>query len=606
MTDNKTNKILITSALPYVNNVPHLGNIIGCVLSADVYARYKRNCGSDVLYVCGTDEYGTTTEIKAKQEGLSCQEICDKYHNLHKDIYDWFNISFDIFGRTTTDTHTQMTHEIFTDLYTNGHIEEKTVSQHYCSDCKMFLADRYVLGECYHKECKGKKNITKCDQCDFCDNLIETEKIINPSCATCKKTPEIKDSDHLHIKLGNFQDNLKKYFNNNIFLTKNARCITKTWLSKNLHSRCITRDLEWGTPVPTLGGRLEKFNGKVFYVWFDAPIGYYSILKHGLKEQGKEDECDKWLNSDTELVQFMAKDNVPFHTIVFPATLMGIGGNKYPVVNKLSSTEYLNYESSKFSKSNNIGVFGDDAKIISDDIDISEDYWRYYLLKNRPETRDVSFSWKQFMLLCNADLVKNYGNLANRCISMTRKYTTGNLNINLNNKYNEYKFYIDEILDLSSKYNKHMDVFELKEALACAFKMSSVGNRFLQAEQPWVSFAKYAKDKYNTTRSEEENKQLLTKTRDILSFGIWIVYWVSVYLKPFIPKSAEYIINHINCDNQINTSIYEDFLKCINNTGTLNVNLLETKYKMPFKPMTESDIVNAITKTNISCAVFDE
>jgi methionyl-tRNA synthetase len=607
------NKILVTSALPYVNNVPHLGNIIGCVLSADVYARYKRTCGKDVLYICGTDEYGTTTEIKAKQENITCQKLCDKYHKLHKEIYEWFNISFDFFGRTTTDTHAKMTQEMFTALYKNGHIEEKKTKQFYCNECDMFLADRYIKGICYHGECNGKNILTKCDQCGVCSNLIDADKIINPQCIICNSQPIIKYSDHLFLKLGDFKNKLKKYFDKDIFLTNNAKGITKSWLTdkKNnkLHSRCITRDLKWGVPIPgqILGDDLTKYKNKVFYVWFDAPIGYYSILKHGMKKSNiyTNKDIEQWLSPNTKLVQFMAKDNVPFHTIMFLSTLFGSNLN-YPTINKLSSTEYLNYESTKFSKSNNIGVFGDNVINISNTLDITADYWRYYLLKNRPETTDISFSWKGFVNLCNADLVKNYGNFANRCINMSNKYNNGRVLINIRHKYDDYEEYIVEVQTYLDSYHKNMNSFKFKNALSCAFSISSIGNKFLQQYQPWCLFSNVMKnkDKHDFKIIFEKCKK---EINSILGFAIWILYFSSQCLEPFIPDSSGYIINYINIipkfrSTKDNESVHfispKSFLECKNKN--ISSVLLKTKYAMPFKILKEFDLLDALITENIN------
>ncbi|MCC7515649.1 MAG: class I tRNA ligase family protein, partial [Bacteroidia bacterium] len=336
------NKVFITSALPYCNNVPHLGNIIGSTLSGDVYARYRKMKGDDVLYLCGTDVYGTTTEVKALQEKMSCEEICEKYTLLHKNVYDWFNINFDVWGQTNTVEQTQITHEIFLNLYNNGFIEEKSLMQMYCPTCNKFLADRYLKGICYHPECNGKNNITNGDQCDSCQKFIDADKIIKPFCCICKTTPFLKESNHLYLKLGELADEIRKYnFENpNVQLSDFVNAITKSWLDGGLESRCITRDLTWGTPVPwEYDETLSKYKGKVFYVWFDAPFGYYSILMKN------RPDWKNWLNK-VEMIQKMGKDNVSFHTVMFPGSILGSKMN-LPLVNKLSCTEYLLYEGEK-------------------------------------------------------------------------------------------------------------------------------------------------------------------------------------------------------------------------------------------------------------------
>ena len=372
-------KILITSALPYVNNIPHLGNIIGCVLSADVYARYRRLNNDDVLFICGTDEYGTATETKAKEQNMTPREICNKYHKIHKEIYDWFNINFDIFGRTSNDdptdtnwSQTKLCHDIFNKLVDNNLIYEKEIEQLYSEDLNKFCADRYIKGTC--PTCNY--NDANGDQCDKCGKLHAATDLINPY---YKLNPEFKlikkKSSHLFLKLSVLQDELKDWFNRNDGSWTNvADAITKSWLNDDLHDRCITRDLEWGTPVPDTKKFGNKFKDKVFYVWFDAPIGYISITANKL-----DNWTNWWKNEDVKLVNFMAKDNVPFHSIIFPACLIGTKDN-YNLVNTIAAVDYLNYEDKKFSKSNNTGVFGDDAK----NSGICSDMWRFHLIRVRP------------------------------------------------------------------------------------------------------------------------------------------------------------------------------------------------------------------------------
>ena len=295
--------ILITSALPYVNNVPHLGNIIGCVLSADVYARYCRLAGYNTIYICGTDEYGTATETKAIEENKTCQEICDYYFKIHRDIYEWFDCDFDHFGRTTTKEQTQISQKIFWDCHNNGFTYQETTDQLYCEKCSKFLADRLVLGTCY----LCKFDDAKGDQCDKCGKLLDALLLVNPKCKVCSTTPVIKQSTNLYLDLAEIQEQLENWVDESSVKgewSKNSISTTKAWLKEGLKGRCITRDLKWGTPVP-----LEGFTDKVFYVWFDAPIGYLSITNTYTQNWEKW-----WKNPDeVQLYQFMGKDNVPFH-----------------------------------------------------------------------------------------------------------------------------------------------------------------------------------------------------------------------------------------------------------------------------------------------------
>ena len=334
-----THKILITSALPYANNVPHLGNIVGAVLSADVFARFCRSFGYETLYVCGTDEHGTATETKALEEGVTPQEICDRFYAIHKNIYDWFNISFDEFGRTATEEQKELTQDIFLKLYGNGYIHEERVEQLYCPSCDRFMADRFVEGICPYCDYDGARG----DQCDACGKLLNAVELKRPHCKVCSGEPVLKEADHLFLDLEKIEPKLREWIDERSpQWAQNARTITYAWLKEGLKKRAITRDLKWGVPVP-----LENYKDKVFYVWFDAPIGYLSITKKAFPDTWKA-----WWKKpeDVILYQFMGKDNIAFHTIIFPASLLG-SGDTYTMLHQLSSTEYLNYENDKFSKS---------------------------------------------------------------------------------------------------------------------------------------------------------------------------------------------------------------------------------------------------------------
>ncbi len=409
---------LVTAALPYVNNIPHLGNLIQ-VLSADVFARFCRSRGYETLYICGTDEYGTATETKALEEGISPRELCDRYHAVHEEIYEWFDIAFDHFGRTSTPQQTEIVQSLFLDLDRNGYIKEHTTEQLFCPDCARFLADRYVRGTCPHcgyEEARG-------DQCENCGKLLEPEELKDPRCSTCGGTPHLKQTKHLYIDLPAIQDSYTPWLaeaSEKGKWAKNAVQMTQAWIRDGLHERAITRDLKWGIPVPK-----EGFEDKVFYVWFDAPVGYISITKSlddALGENGFGWES-WWLDpSNVELFQFIGKDNIPFHTVIFPSTLIG-SGRSWTKLFHMSSTEYLNYESGKFSKSKGVGVFGSDAK----ESGIPADAWRFYIFYNRPEKSDTQFTWKDFQEKMNSELIGNLGNLVNRTLTFVSRYYGGKI-----------------------------------------------------------------------------------------------------------------------------------------------------------------------------------
>ncbi|XP_048579966.1 methionine--tRNA ligase, cytoplasmic isoform X2 [Nematostella vectensis] len=461
--------ILITSALPYVNNVPHLGNIIGCVLSGDVFARYCRIRGFNTLYISGTDEYGTATETKALEEGLTPQQVCDKYHKLHCSVYDWFNIQFDFFGRTTTENQTKIAQDIFWKLHQQNHLVEDTVEQLQCTGCQRFLADRFVEGICpfcNYEDARG-------DQCDACGKLINATELKSPKCKVCGGTPEKKTSRHLFLNLTELDPKLREWVDkstNEGNWSPNARQITRSWIQEGLKPRCITRDLKWGTPVP-----LEGYTDKVFYVWFDAPIGYLSITAN------YTDQWEKWWKNPKQvtLYQFMAKDNVPFHTVVFPSTLIGANDN-YTLLNNISATEYLNYEDDKFSKSRGVGVFGDNAA----DSGIPADIWRFYLLYMRPEGQDSAFSWSDFAIKNNSELLNNLGNFINRALMFLQNNFAGKIpDLELMDEDTNFIALVNRELKV---YYENMDKLRLREGLKVVLNISKYGNQYVQANKPWV------------------------------------------------------------------------------------------------------------------------
>jgi methionyl-tRNA synthetase len=548
----------ITSALPYVNNIPHLGNLIGSTLSADVYARFKRMTGNKVLYLCGSDCYGTQSEQKAREEKMTPKEVCEKYHKLHEQTYKWFNISFDVWGTTMTDTQTKVTHEIFEECYKNGHIEEKEMQQFYCKQCDIYLADRYLQGECYHAECTKDKSITNGDQCDKCGNMIDIDKLIKYWCSTCKNKPELVTVKHLFLKLGDFKDKIHEYFitDQKCKLSDNAISITKTWLDKGLESRCITRNLKWGTPIPDMKG-LEEYKDKVFYVWFDAPAGYYSILKHA-----REDWKD-WLNG--EVVQFMGKDNIAFHTVMWPGTLFG-SSLKYPIVTQIYSTDYLNYEGTKFSKSNKVGVFGDNVEELSKLLGIDEDYWRYYLIKIRPETKDSNFSWNEFVTLIRGELCYKVGNYVNRCICLSDKYFP-NETFTFDPNNLETQTITNFLAPKIAVYCYYLDNNKMRDALSIVLEIADLGNGHLQEYQPW-----------NLIKTNKE------QTKTILANSLYIAYIMLKLFSPFIPRKAETLLKNIVAQREYN--VFREIDK-------LDFKIDKTDYRMPFNQITMQQVDDA-------------
>jgi methionyl-tRNA synthetase len=461
-----------------------LGNLIGCVLSGDVYARFCRLLGKNTLYICGTDEYGTATEIKAKELGLTPRELCDEYHAKHKAIYDWFDIDFDYFGRTCTDIHSEITKEIFGKLKENKLINKDYVDQFKCTTCDIFLADRLIVGKCYHPNCNGE---ARGDQCDKCGNLCNALELINPKCKSCGTSPTLTKSCHYFLDLTSGTKNLQDWIDKSSVegsWSENTKSITKSFLDGGLKQRCITRDLNWGVDVPSDGE--EEMNNKVFYVWFDAPIGYISITANFIKDRWAE----WWKNPDNvKLFQFMGKDNVTFHSIIFPSTLLGTG-DKYTLVHHFATTEYLNYENSKFSKGNQTGVFGDDAQ----NTGIPSEVWRYYLLACRPEQSDAEFGWGDFRAKNNNELLANLGNLVNRVLIFISNNFSG-IVPKTHKLADEDYIYIHEFADIASEYINCLEGYDkertfsglrIKEGLRTFMELSSLANGYLTNNAPWV------------------------------------------------------------------------------------------------------------------------
>uniref|UniRef100_A0A8C5I1E9 Methionine--tRNA ligase, cytoplasmic n=2 Tax=Gouania willdenowi TaxID=441366 RepID=A0A8C5I1E9_GOUWI len=507
--------ILLTSALPYVNNVPHLGNIIGCVLSADVFSRYGRLRGWNLLYVCGTDEYGTATENKAREEGLTPQQICDKYHAVHAAIYKWFQIDFDYFGRTTTEKQTEIAQNIFWRLHERGFLLEDTVEQLRCENCQRFLADRFVEGTCPHcsyPEARG-------DQCDKCGRLINAVELGEPQCKVCKRTPIIRSSKHLFLDLPKLENELEQWLDRSFSTgdwTANAKQITRSWLRDGLKPRCITRDLQWGTPVPH-----PDFKDKVFYVWFDAPIGYLSITAN------YTDQWEQWWKNpqQVELYNFMAKDNVPFHSVVFPCSLLGAQDN-YTLVNHLIATEYLNYEDTKFSKSRGVGVFGDMAK----DTGIPSDVWRFYLLYVRPEGQDSAFSWADMALKNNSELLNNLGNFINRSAMFVTKFFEGRVPVM--ELQREDKKLLALVGWELQQYIQLMDKVKIRDALKHILNISRHGNQYIQVNTPWKKIKE----------GDAERQRAGTVT----GVSVNMACLLSVMLLPYMPTVSQTIRDQLN------------------------------------------------------------
>lgn len=513
------NNILITSALPYVNNVPHLGNVVGSVLSADVFSRYSKLRDRPTLFICGTDEYGTATETKALETGQTPKELCDEFHKKHKDVYDWFEIGFDYFGRTTTEQQTIIAQDIFTKLWKNGYLHEKTTTQPYCEKHESFLADRFVEGTCPTPGC-GYDD-ARGDQCDKCGLLLDPFQLVNPRCKIDGATPVPRETKHVFLDLKMLQSDINEWFHKSSkdgAWPQNGISITQSWITKGLEARSITRDLKWGTPIP-----LPGYDKKVLYVWFDACIGYPSITANYT-----EDWEQWWRNpEEVKLYQFMGKDNVPFHTVIFPGSQIGTK-DKWTQLNHLSTTEYLNYENGKFSKSRGVGVFGDTAKHTG----IPPSVWRYYLISNRPETADTQFEWRSFILANNSELLANFGNFVNRIIKFVNAKFDGvipEFSASYTDDTFDFPGCIAEINVLLTEYVDFMEAVKLRDGIRKLMDVSARGNLLLQGRLDNANLAN------NPAR-----------THTIIGLALNLAYLLASLCSPFMPSTSESIIKQLN------------------------------------------------------------
>jgi methionyl-tRNA synthetase len=518
-----------------VNNVPHLGNLIQ-VLSADAFARFCRLRGYETLYVCGTDEYGTATENRAAEEGISPRELCDRYHRIHADIYRWFRIAFDKFGRTSTPVQTEVTQDIFKKLDARGFITEQTIEQLHCGRCDRFLADRYIRGTCPH--CGYEK--ARGDQCEHCGKLLDPTELKDPRCSSCGSVPSLKSTKHLYINLPKLKDRLEGWIKTAAekgFWANNAVRMTGAWIRDGLRERAITRDLKWGIPVPKAG-----YENKVFYVWFDAPIGYISITgnlgedlagKAGAKFKDWHDFMDYWWKrpGEVELFQFIGKDNIPFHTVIFPSSQLGSSGpgesggppsegqsSEWTMLHHMSSTEYLNYESGKFSKSEGIGVFGTDVM----ETGIGADVWRFYIFYNRPEKADALFTWKDFQEKVNSELIGNLGNLVNRTLSFVTRYYDGKIPGSADPD-RDGPFW-ETVRNYEELVTEKLERAELRDAFRAVFELSSFANKTFQDGEPWRA-------------RKEDPPAAAALIRNLCH----VVRDIAVMIEPFMPGAAEKI-----------------------------------------------------------------
>ena len=511
MEQNKFKRPLVTAALPYANGGVHIGHLAGVYVPSDIYVRYLRLKKRDVLFVCGSDEHGVPITLRAKKEGCTPQDVCDRYHNIIKDSFKEFGISFDIYSRTTSETHQKVASDFFRTLYDKGAFIEKESEQYYDEEAKTFLADRYITGECPH--CHYPKAYG--DQCEHCGSTLSPQELINPQSAVSGSKPVLKKTKHWYLPLDKYQGWLEQWilqehkeWRPNVY----GQC--KSWLDMGLQPRAVSRDLDWGIPVP-----VEGAEGKVLYVWFDAPIGYISNTKELLPDSWEK----WWKDPSTRLIHFIGKDNIVFHCIVFPTMLKAEGS--YILPDNVPANEFLNLEDDKISTSRNWAVWLDEYL---KDFPGKQDVMRYVLTANAPETKDNNFTWKDFQARNNNELVAVYGNFINRALVLTWKYYDGKAPAQ--GELTDYdKETIAEFTTVKADVERLLENFRFRDAQKEAMNLARIGNKYLADSEPW---------KLQKTDPE--------RVKTILNISLQLAANLAIAFEPFLPFSSKKLRGMLN------------------------------------------------------------
>ncbi|MFJ5224365.1 methionine--tRNA ligase [Streptomyces sp. NPDC088400] len=507
---------LITSALPYINGIKHLGNMVGSMLPADVYARYLRQRDHDVLYICATDEHGTPAELAAKEAGVPVDAFCAEQHDAQKAIYDGFELAFDYFGRSSSAENREITQHFARRLKENGFIEERAIRQVFSIADDRFLPDRYIVGTCPH--CGYDK--ARGDQCENCTRVLDPTDLIDARSAISGSSElEVRETKHLFLLQSKLAGEVETWIDAvGTEWPQLASSIARKWLTEGLHDRAITRDLDWGVPVPADTWPELAAEGKVFYVWFDAPIEYIGATKEWADaDPANRDWKSWWYEADDTVryTEFMAKDNVPFHTVMFPATQLGTR-EPWKKVDYVKAFNWLNYYGGKFSTSQKRGVFTDAALEL-----LPADYWRYFLMANAPESDDTSFSWEHFTATVNKDLADTLGNFVNRVLSFSRKRFGDAVPAGRPAGEAEEKLGA-QIAELLAEYEGHMETLQFRKAAAALRALWSAGNSYLEEKAPWLEI-----------KTDEEGAALTLRT------AMNLIHLYAVISEPFIPASAK-------------------------------------------------------------------
>lgn len=505
-------RTLVTAALPYANGPVHIGHLAGCYLPSDIYVRYLRSKGEDVIFICGSDEHGVPITIKAKKEGITPQQVVDKYHKIMGDAFKEFGISFDVYSRTSSKTHHQTASDFFKTLYEKGAFTEQVTEQYYDEEAKQFLADRYITGEC--PKC-GNPNAYG-DQCEKCGTSLNPTDLKNPKSALSGSAPILKQTKNWFLPLDKLQPKIAEYLSKHTDWKPTVYGQCKSWLESGdgLQPRAMTRDLDWGVPVPVQGA-----DGKVLYVWFDAPIGYISATKELMPDKWEQ----YWKNEDTRLIHFIGKDNIVFHCIIFPAMLMEHG--QFILADNVPANEFLNLEGDKISTSRNWAVWLHEYLLEFKD---KQDVLRYTLCANAPESKDNDFTWKDFQTKNNSELADILGNFINRVMVLTNKNYNGL--VPEANEYNKTDLLVlEEVAKAPDKISEAIEKFKFREALAEMMNLARIGNKYLADQEPW-----------KLIKTDEK------RVRTIMNVSLQIAANLAIVCEPFIPFTSKKLFGLLN------------------------------------------------------------
>jgi len=505
-------RTLVTAALPYANGPVHIGHLAGCYLPADIYVRYMRSAGKDVIFVCGSDEHGVPITIKAKKEGITPQQVVDKYHKMMGDSFKEFGISFDIYSRTSSAVHKKTASDFFQKLYDKGSFTEEVTEQYYDESAQQFLADRYITGTC--PKCSNPNAYG--DQCEKCGSSLSPTELIDPKSALSGSKPVLKKTKNWFLPLDKLQSKIGSYLDQHKDWKSNVYGQCKSWLESGdgLQPRAMTRDLDWGVPVPVKGGE-----GKVLYVWFDAPIGYISATKELLPDKWE----DYWKKKDSRLIHFIGKDNIVFHCIIFPAMLMEHG--EFVLPDNVPSNEFLNLEGDKISTSRNWAVWLHEYLLEFKD---KQDTLRYTLCANAPETKDNDFTWRDFQLKNNSELVAIFGNFINRTLVLTHKFYEGI--VPTASKYTKEDLLIlEELAKAPAKISASIEQFRFREAVSEWMNVARLGNKYLAETEPW-----------KLIKTDEE------RVKTIMNIALQISCNLAILAEPFLPFTSAKLFGLMN------------------------------------------------------------